>query len=133
MYSIPSTHILMGNFTNQIVKSSSNLITRLLIDYETPTKFTIASRKLEHALDKNLPFGQENLFCPKKNRKWPILVDTNLGFLTLKGSGRQTLDTRSTSVVPLKSYGHDGSNGLCGRSVASKLSVHRFDTFGYFW
>ena len=46
-----------------------------------------------------------------------------------KGSGHQALDTRSPSVVPLKSYGYDGPNGLCGRSVASKLNAHRFNTF----
>ena len=44
-------------------------------------------------------------------------VDTNLGFLTLEGHGRQTNDSRSTSGVPLKSHGYGGSNGLCGRSV----------------
>ena len=43
--------------------------------------------------------------------------------------GRQTLDTRSTSEVPLKSYGGDGSNEICGRLVASKLSAYRVDTF----
>ena len=42
---------------------------------------------------------------------------TNLGYLTFEGSGCQTLDIRSTSVVPLKSNRYDGSNGLCGRSV----------------
>ena len=30
------------------------------------TLTTIAFRKFEHALGKNWPFGQENLFCPKK-------------------------------------------------------------------
>ena len=49
--------------------------------------------------------------------------------LNLEGAVRQTVDTRSTSGLPLKSVGYDGSNGLCGRSVASKLSEHRFDTF----
>ena len=41
--------------------------------------------------------------------------------LTLGRSGGQTVDTRSTSGVPLKSLGYNGSNELCGRSVASKL------------
>ena len=75
--------------------------------------------------------GQENrLREEKKNTsKWPILVDMNLGYPTLKGPERQTVDTRSISVLILKSYGHDGSNGLCGRSVASKMSAHCFNTF----
>ena len=55
-------------------------------------------------------------------------MDTNLGYLTLEGSECQTLDTRSTSVVPLKSYKYGSANGLCGRSVASKLSAHRPST-----
>ena len=42
---------------------------------------------------------------------------------------RQTLDTRSTSMVPLKYYGNDSSNGLCARSVASKLNANYLDTF----
>ena len=41
----------------------------------------------------------------------------------LPDSGRKTLDTKSSSVVPLKSYGYDGSNGLYGRSKTSKLST----------
>ena len=42
--------------------------------------------------------------------------------LTLGRSGGQTVDTRSTSGVPLKSLGYNGSPELLGRSVASKLS-----------
>ena len=44
-------------------------------------------------------------------------------------SGGQTVDTRSTSGVPLKSLGYNGSNELCGRSVASKLSPQQADGF----
>ena len=54
---------------------------------------------------------------------------TNLGYVTLERPGRQTVDTRSTSGVPLKSLGYNGSNELLGRSVASKLWVHEPDTF----
>ena len=46
-------------------------------------------------------------------------------------SGGQTVDTRSTSGVPLKSLGYNGSNELCGRSVASKLSLQQADGFFY--
>ena len=51
--------------------------------------------------------------------------------LTLGRSGGQTVDTRSTSGVPLKSLGYNGSNELCGRSVASKLSPQQADGFFY--
>ena len=43
----------------------------------------------------------------------------------------QTIGTRSTSGVPLKSLGYNGSNELCGRSVASKLSPQQADGFFY--
>ena len=58
-----------------------------------------------------------------------FFVCTNLGFHTLEGLGRPAVDSRSTSVVPLKSLGYNGSNELLGRSVASKLWVHEPDTF----
>ena len=51
--------------------------------------------------------------------------------LTLGRCGGQTIDTRSTSGVPLKSLGYNGSNELCGRSVASKLSLQQADGFFY--
>jgi len=47
----------------------------------------------------------------------------------LGGAVCQTIGTRSTSGVPLKSLGYNGSNELLGRSVASKLWVHEPDTF----
>ena len=73
------------------------------------------------ALAKIWPFGRKIQFHEEgTTSKWPIFVCTKLDYLTLEGSGRQTFDTRSSSVKPLKSYGYDGSNGLCGRSVASK-------------
>ena len=56
-----------------------------------------------------------------------------------EGPGRQTLDTRSTSGVPLTKFGYDGSNEAgFGRSLASKLSAKCFTTFsaslhGYRW
>ena len=49
--------------------------------------------------------------------------------LTLKGAGRQTVDTRSTFGIPLKSLECNGSNELCGSFVASKLSEHQADEF----
>ena len=53
---------------------------------------------------------QENRFFASKKTKFPILVDTNLGDLILE---QQTVDTRSTSGLPLKTlktWGYDGSN-----------------------
>ena len=45
-------------------------------------------------------------FLHKKcTSKSPILVDMNLGYLTLEGPGRQTVNTKSTSGLPLKTYG----------------------------
>ena len=60
--------------------------------------------------------------CVKKTLKNDLFTD----FLTLEGLGRQTVETRSTSGLPLKPLGYDGSNGLFGRSVALKLSKHHF-------
>ena len=58
-----------------------------------------------------------------------FFLDTILGFLTLEGPGCHTVDNRSFSVAPPKFHEYDGSNGLCERSLASKLSAHCFDTF----
>ena len=41
----------------------------------------------------------------KHTSKSPFLVDTNLGYLNLEGPGRQTVDTRRTSGLPLKTLG----------------------------
>ena len=67
--------------------------------------------------------------CKKNTSKMAILVCTNLSYLILEGPGRQTVDTRSTSGVPLKTLGYSASNQLCGRSVAPKLSTHEPATF----
>ena len=45
----------------------------------------------------------------KNTTKLAILVYTNLGYLTLEGPGRQTVNTRSTSRAPLKTLGYDAS------------------------
>ena len=42
-----------------------------------------------------------------------------------------TIDSRSTFGLPLKTLGYNGSNELCGRSVASKLSPQQADDFVY--
>ena len=44
-------------------------------------------------------------FVQKKPSKSAIFGCTNLGYLTLEGPGRQTVDTRSTFGVPLKTWG----------------------------
>merc|ERR1712116_123519 len=63
------------------------------------------------------------LISSKKTPKNSVfLAARNRHHLTLGRSGGQTVDTRSTSEVPLKSLGYNGSNELLGRSVASKLS-----------
>ena len=49
-------------------------------------------------------------FVQKITSKSPIFVCTNLGYLTLEGPGSQTVDTRSTSGLSLKTLGRDGSN-----------------------
>ena len=63
--------------------------------------------------------------------KTATFVCTNLSYLTLEGPGRQTVDTRSTSGVPLKSLGYNGSNKLLEKSVASKLSPQQADELFY--
>ena len=45
----------------------------------------------------------------KSITKSPILVCMNLGYPTLEGPGQQTVDTRSTSGLPLKTWGYNGS------------------------
>ena len=52
----------------------------------------------------------KSIFCQKNTSFSPILVDTNLSYLTLEGPGRQTVDTRSTFGVALKSLGCNASN-----------------------
>ena len=49
-------------------------------------------------------------FVQKNTSKSCFLVDTNLSYLTLEGPGRQTVDTRSTSGVALKTLGCNASN-----------------------
>ena len=49
----------------------------------------------------------------KNTSKLPIFVCANLGYPTLEGSGCPWHQAKPTSVVPLKSYGYNGSNGLC--------------------
>ena len=46
----------------------------------------------------------------KQISKTAVLVDTKLGYLTLEGPGRQTVDTRSTSGVAPKTLGYNASN-----------------------
>ena len=48
----------------------------------------------------------------KHTSKLPFLVDTNLGYLTLEGPGRQTGDTKSTSGLPLETWGYDSYVGV---------------------
>ena len=49
-------------------------------------------------------------FTQKKHLKTDIFACTNLGHPTFEGPGRLTVDTRSTSGLPLKTLGKDGSN-----------------------
>ena len=49
-------------------------------------------------------------FVQKNTSKTAIFVCTNLSYLTLEGPGRQTVDTRSTSGVSLKTLGYNASN-----------------------
>ena len=42
--------------------------------------------------------------------KQPVQADMNLGFLTLRGAVCQTIGTRSTCRLPLKTLGYNGSN-----------------------
>ena len=83
----------------------------------------IAFRICETCYRQKLTVWPENRFFAKKKTtlKSPIL-DTNLGYLSLEGPGRQTVDTRST-------WGYDGTNLLYGGSGASKLSTHAPPTF----
>ena len=69
-------------------------------------------------LARNLNFQKNTLkTSPNYKQLWDILA--------LKIDGCQTVDTRSTFGVPLKSLGYNGSNELLGRSVASKLSLQQ--------
>ena len=50
------------------------------------------------------------ILCKKNTSKMAIFVCTNLSYLTMEGPGRQTVDTRSTSGVSLKTLGYNASN-----------------------
>ena len=67
----------------------------------------------------------------KKHLKQPFWAAENLHHLTLGGAGGKTVHTRSTFEIPLKTLGYNGSNELCRRSVASKLSPRQADDFFY--
>ena len=58
-------------------------------------------------------------------------MKNNQHHITLGRSGDQTVDTRSTFGVPLKTYRKNGLNWLLGRSVASKLSLQQADELFY--
>ena len=55
-------------------------------------------------------------------------MDTNLDCVTLEGAGGQTVDSRSTSGVLLKTLGQDALNELCGRL---ELSAQQGDKISY--
>ena len=71
---------------------------------------TNSFQNMWHAIGKKWPFGQEIDFVQKNTSKSAIFVCTNLGYLTLEGSGRETVDKRSTLGLSLKTWGYDGSN-----------------------
>ena len=65
---------------------------------------------------------RENSFCPKTTpQERPFWGEKKCTLLSLGGAGGQTVHNRSTFGEPLKTYGHNASNELRGRSVASKL------------
>ena len=63
----------------------------------------------------------QNTILPKKKPKTAFLGWQKWTPLSLRGAGGQTVHNRSTFGVPLKTYGHNASNEVCGRSVASKF------------
>ena len=74
----------------------------------------------------------KSILCQKNTSFSPILVDTNLSYLTLERPGRQTVDTRSTSGVPLKTFGYDGTEirekviFWANRSIPEKFQQENF-------
>ena len=46
----------------------------------------------------------------QKNQKTPKFMGNFWDMLILEGAGGQTEDTRSTFMIPLKSWGYNGSN-----------------------
>ena len=54
-------------------------------------------------------------FVQKQPKKRPFWGATNRTLLTLGGAGGQTVETRSTFGVRLKSLGYNASNGLYGK------------------
>ena len=69
------------------------------------------SKYVRHAIGESRPFCQENFFFPKKTPKNSLFWRQWIrGILTLGGAVCQTIGTRSTSGVPLKSLGYNGSN-----------------------
>ena len=70
-------------------------------------------------------------FVQKEPLKTAFLGWQKWTLLSLGGAGGQTVHNRSTFGAPLKTYGHNASNELCGRSVASKLWPQQADGLFY--
>ena len=71
-------------------------------------------------------FGRKSAVLPGIFQM-PKFTDNFWGFLALEGGRRQTVGIKSTFGVGLKYLGYNDSNELCGRLVASKLSVREPD------
>ena len=76
-------------------------------------------------------FAGKILFVQKEPLKTAFLGWQKWTLLSLGGAGGQTVHNRSTFGAPLKTYGHNASNELCGRSVASKLWPQQADGLFY--
>ena len=70
----------------------------------------VTKKLTDHRMQIEGPKLSKNGFHEINTPKWPFFVCTNLGFHTLEGLGRPAVDSRSTSVVPLRFYGCDGSD-----------------------
>ena len=74
-----------------------------------------------YMLKRKLTVWLGNLSLSQKNRKTPKIMDNFSDMLTW------ALD--ADEMTPGQLLGYNGSNWLCGRSVASKLSLQQADGF----
>ena len=68
------------------------------------------SKYVWHAMGESRPFGRKNLFSKKKHLKTAFFSGQKSASPHFGRTGEQTSDSRSTSGIPLKALGYNGSN-----------------------
>ena len=128
VYGMTRSQMMVSNLSHGAIKN----LTDQRMHLEGPKISLINSynqsfQEMSISFRRNLTVWQGKLFLWRKNTTY-CFCRTNLDYLAVQGPVRQTVDIRSTYEVSLETLGYNGSNELCGRSVASKFSAKRFKT-----